>query len=128
MNRYLSIDDLANNERFPFSKGQIRHFVAKRNENGLATSVRKIGRRIYIREDLFVEWIESFSNEQLQLKIEDLDLSIRPFNALKNSGINTLKDLVSKSKEQILRLRSMGEASYNEVIEMLRRLGLSLKE
>ena len=55
----MSIDDLANNEKYPFTKGQIRHFVTKRKENGLATSIRKIGRRLYIREDLFDEWVDS---------------------------------------------------------------------
>ena len=44
--------------KFPFTMGQIRNFLMKKSENGLDSCVRKIGKRIYFREDLFVQWIE----------------------------------------------------------------------
>ncbi len=45
--------------KFPFTKGQLDHFMLFRHRNGLEKAVRKIGKRCYLRMDLFEEWIES---------------------------------------------------------------------
>jgi hypothetical protein len=55
---YKTIQDIASDKNYPFSLGQLRSFILKRQENGLDKAVRKIGKRIYIRIDLFDEWIE----------------------------------------------------------------------
>ena len=57
-NKYLSVHDIANNNAYPFSLGQVRHYLTKRHLNGLQKAVRKLGKRLYLREDLLEEWIE----------------------------------------------------------------------
>lgn len=54
---YLTIKQVA--DKYPFTPGQIRHFLTKRHRNGLENAIRKIGKRIYVRLDLFQSWIES---------------------------------------------------------------------
>lgn len=56
--KYMSIHQIADSEKYPFSMGQIRNFLLNRDTNGLDKAIRKIGRRLYIRTDLFEEWIE----------------------------------------------------------------------
>jgi hypothetical protein len=54
---YLTIKQVA--DKYPFTSGQIRHFLTMRHRNGLENAIRKIGKRIYVRLDLFQSWIES---------------------------------------------------------------------
>lgn len=61
-NEYLSTKQIAENDSYPFSMGQIRHYLLKRHCNGLEAAVRKIGKRLYIRRDLFERWIEGQSS------------------------------------------------------------------
>jgi hypothetical protein len=56
--KYLSIKQILENDRFPFTNGQLRFYLNKRHLNGLDKAIRKIGKRIYIREDYLYEWIE----------------------------------------------------------------------
>ncbi len=55
--QYLSIKQIT--DRYPFTAGQVRHFLTMRHRNGLEGAIRKIGKRVYIRLDLFQSWIES---------------------------------------------------------------------
>ena len=55
--KYYDTDEIASSEKYPFSKGQIRHHLLYRKENGLQKAVLKIGKRLYLREDLFDEWM-----------------------------------------------------------------------
>ena len=41
----------------------MRHYLIMRHKNGLEAAVRKIGKRLYLRNDLFQNWIESQSNQ-----------------------------------------------------------------
>lgn len=56
--KYLTIKQIVDSPSYPFTEGQIRNFLLERKSNGLRKCIRKIGKRIYIREDLFIEWIE----------------------------------------------------------------------
>ena len=56
---YASVEQVLNNSKYPFTKGQIHHFLNNRHKNGLKEAVRKIGKRIYFRLDLLDSWIES---------------------------------------------------------------------
>jgi DNA-directed RNA polymerase, alpha subunit, bacterial and chloroplast-type len=60
--------------------------------------------------------------------IEDLEFSVRAYNCLKRTGINTIEDLLNKTEEEMLKVRNLGKKSYYEVITRLNDLGLSLKE
>lgn len=56
--RYLAVKDIP--KHFPFTEHQIRTHLTQRYANGLIKAVRKIGKRIYVRQDLLEEWIEKF--------------------------------------------------------------------
>lgn len=58
-NKYLSLTQIVESSSYPFSIGQLRHFLLKRHKNGLDKAVRRIGKRIYLRQDLFDQWIEA---------------------------------------------------------------------
>jgi len=55
---YSSKNQILENKKYPFSKGQLHHFLNNRHKNGLEAAIRKIGKRIYFRLDLFDAWIE----------------------------------------------------------------------
>lgn len=57
--QYLTTDQIASSNRYPFTLGQIRHYLLMRHKNGLNSAVRKIGKRLYLRRDLLEQWIES---------------------------------------------------------------------
>ena len=59
---YINVKQIT--EKYPFTHGQIRMFLVNRATNGFSKCVRKIGKRIYIRVDLFEKWIESQIEEE----------------------------------------------------------------
>jgi len=61
--KYLSVDAIVKSGEYPFTRGQVRFFLTKRHKNGLGSAVRKVSKRIYIRKDLFDQWIESQSEK-----------------------------------------------------------------
>jgi DNA-directed RNA polymerase subunit alpha len=63
----------------------------------------------------------------LDLPIEDLDLSERPRNCLKRAQINTIGELVSKTEDDLLAITNFGQKSLDEVIQKLDERGLSLR-
>lgn len=62
----------------------------------------------------------------LDVSIDELELSVRSYNCLKRAGINTVKDLTSKSEEEMMKVRNLGRKSLDEVIEKLNSMGLDL--
>lgn len=56
---YWSPKQIIESKRFPLSMGQLRHLLLNRHKNGLEDAVRKIGRCLAFRMDLFVAWIET---------------------------------------------------------------------
>lgn len=64
----------------------------------------------------------------MMLTLEELDLSIRTYNCLKRAGINTVSDLVSKTFDDMVKVRNLGRRSFDEVILKLKSLGLRLKD
>ena len=65
-------------------------------------------------------------NKVLELTIEELDLSVRSFNCLKRANINTVEDLISKTEDEMMKVRNLGRKSLEEVINKLAMMGLSL--
>ncbi|HEY6102277.1 MAG TPA: DNA-directed RNA polymerase subunit alpha [bacterium] len=61
------------------------------------------------------------------MPIEELDLSVRPYNCLKRAGINTVGDLMQRTEEEIVSVKNFGRKSLDEVRDKLTTLGLSLK-
>lgn len=62
----------------------------------------------------------------LVMTIEELDLSVRSFNCLKRANINTVADLVSKTEDEMIKVRNLGRKSLEEVKLKLAQMGLSL--
>ena len=62
----------------------------------------------------------------LKLTIEELDLSVRSFNCLKRANINTVRDLITRTPEEMMKVRNMGKKSLDEVQNKLAMMGLSL--
>jgi DNA-directed RNA polymerase subunit alpha len=63
----------------------------------------------------------------LDLPIEDLDLSERPRNCLKRGQINTIGELLLKSTDDLLNITNFGQKSLDEIIQKLDERGLSLR-
>ena len=73
-----------------------------------------------------VEKAESHRDKVLEMTIEELDLSVRSFNCLKRANINNVEDLISRTGEDMMRVRNMGRKSLEEVQNKLAMMGLSL--
>ena len=72
------------------------------------------------------EKAETHRDKVLEMTIEELDLSVRSFNCLKRANINTVRDLISKTAEEMMKVRNMGKKSLDEVQKKLEMMGLSL--
>jgi DNA-directed RNA polymerase subunit alpha len=64
--------------------------------------------------------------ENLLRSIDELELSVRSYNCLKNADIKTIADLVQKSEAEMLKTKNFGRKSLNEIKELLAEMDLSL--
>lgn len=78
--------------------------------------------------EIMVEKDDKGKEKVLEMTIEELDLSVRSFNCLKRAGINTVEDLISKSEDDMMKVRNLGRKSLEEVIDKLQSLGFSLQK
>jgi DNA-directed RNA polymerase subunit alpha len=69
----------------------------------------------------------SAGSPDLDLPIEDLDLSERPRNCLKRAQVNTVGELLEKTEDDLLAITNFGQKSLDEVIQKLDERGLSLR-
>ncbi len=76
--------------------------------------------------EIMVEKAPDDKEKALEMTIEELDLSVRSFNCLKRAGINTVEDLVSKSEDEMMKVRNLGRKSLEEVMAKLDSLGFKL--
>jgi len=74
--------------------------------------------------DFIYEQEEEPINKKLEMKIEQLDLSVRLFNSLKRSGIYTVAQIIGLTEEDVMRFRSLGRKSFRELKEKLAEHGL----
>jgi DNA-directed RNA polymerase subunit alpha len=65
-------------------------------------------------------------NEHLDKSVEELELSVRSYNCLKNANIRTIRELVQKTEAEMLKTKNFGRKSLNEIKEILQSMGLSL--
>ena len=66
------------------------------------------------------------TNEHLDKSVEELELSVRSYNCLKNASIRTIRELVQKTEPEMLRTKNFGRKSLNEIKEILQNMGLGL--
>jgi DNA-directed RNA polymerase alpha subunit len=91
----------------------VRDLIAKTPEEMM--KVRNMGKKS----------LDEVQNK-LAMTIDELDLSVRSFNCLKRANINTVADLISKTGEDMMKVRNMGKKSLDEVQKKLEMMGLSL--
>jgi DNA-directed RNA polymerase subunit alpha len=64
--------------------------------------------------------------EQFNRSVDELELSVRSYNCLKNANIKTIGDLVSRSEAEMLKTKNFGRKSLNEIKDILAEMGMSL--
>lgn len=77
--------------------------------------------------DFIFEQEDEPTNKKLEMKIEQLDLSVRLFNSLKRSGIYTVAQIIRLTEEDVMRFRSLGRKSFKELKEKLAEHGLEFE-
>ncbi|MCR4650255.1 MAG: DNA-directed RNA polymerase subunit alpha [Lachnospiraceae bacterium] len=71
---------------------------------------------------------EADETNKQNILIDELELSVRSYNCLKRAGINTVKELVSKTPDEMMKVRNLGKKSLDEVLAKLKELGLELNQ
>jgi DNA-directed RNA polymerase subunit alpha len=64
--------------------------------------------------------------DKLQKSVDEMELSVRSYNCLKNANIRTIGELVQKTESEMLKTKNFGRKSLNEIKEILAGMGLSL--
>ena len=95
----------------------IEHFEILTNLNAIADET---GLMISKSEDPNVKILET--------SIDDLDFSVRAYNCLKRANILTLKDLVDKSENEMMKIRNLGKKSLKEVMDKVKDMGLNFRD
>jgi len=70
--------------------------------------------------------LQATANDHLDKSVEELELSVRSYNCLKNANIRTIRELVEKTEPEMLRTKNFGRKSLNEIKEILKSMGLGL--
>ncbi len=107
--------------------------IAPQDSVGLAAKLLKDHMAIFINfEERATTYEESMPgglelrNENLNRSVEELELSVRSYNCLKNANIQTIGELIQKSESEMLRTKNFGRKSLNEIKEILQSMGLGL--
>ena len=77
---------------------------------------------------LMISKTEDPNQKVLETSIDDLDFSVRAYNCLKRANILTLKDLVDKSENEMMKIRNLGKKSLKEVMDKVKDMGLSFRD
>lgn len=70
--------------------------------------------------------LDPLVNDNLYKNVDELELSVRSYNCLKNANIKTIAELVQKTEPEMLKTKNFGRKSLNEIKEILGRMGLHL--
>jgi len=107
--------------------------VSPQDSIGYAAKLLKDHMTIFINFEEVAEQTEEVSergmdkiNEVLNRSVEELELSVRSYNCLKNANIQSIGELVQKTEAEMLRTKNFGRKSLNEIKEILANMGLSL--
>ncbi len=79
-----------------------------------------------LQSDALADTPRAALNENLDKSVEELELSVRSYNCLKNANIRTIRELVLKTEGEMLKTKNFGRKSLNEIKEILSGMGLSL--
>ncbi|NLW90942.1 MAG: DNA-directed RNA polymerase subunit alpha [Syntrophomonadaceae bacterium] len=78
--------------------------------------------------EILVEKEEEKRDKVLEMSIEELELSVRASNGLKRASINSVGDLIEKTREEMAKIRNLGQKSLEEIERKLKELDLSFKK
>ena len=79
-------------------------------------------------EDEDLVTTNEIENNIEDMKIEELDFTVRSYNCLKKAGVNTISDLTSMPYVELLKIKNLGRKSLNEIIDKMKELGYDLSE
>jgi len=79
-----------------------------------------------VQTEAVAEQSPAVLNEHLDKSVEELELSVRSYNCLKNANIRTIRELVQKTEPEMLKTKNFGRKSLNEIKDILTSMGLSL--
>ncbi|HZK42947.1 MAG TPA: DNA-directed RNA polymerase subunit alpha [Syntrophomonadaceae bacterium] len=82
----------------------------------------------YAEVEILVEKEEEQKDKVLEMSIEELELSVRASNGLKRANINTVGELIEKTREEMSKIRNLGQKSLEEIDRKLEELDLALKK
>ena len=107
--------------------------ISPQDAVGLAAKLLKDHMTIFVNfeeipesEEVVTEKSVVGKNESLDRSVEELELSVRSYNCLKNANITTIRELVQKTESEMLKTKNFGRKSLNEIKEILSAMGLSL--
>ena len=76
------------------------------------------------------QYVENESHETspvMGMAVDEIELSVRAYNCLRRAGINSLEELTQMTEDDLLKVRNLGIKSMKEVVEAMRKKGLSIK-
>ncbi len=82
----------------------------------------------YAEVEILVEKEEEKKDKVLEMSIEELELSVRASNGLKRASINTVGDLIGKTREEMSKIRNLGQKSLEEIERKLKDLNLAFRK
>jgi len=107
--------------------------ISPQDAVGLAAKLLKDHMTIFINfeetpeaEEVAPEKGTVLRNDSLDRSVEELELSVRSYNCLKNANITTIRELVQKTEQEMLKTKNFGRKSLNEIKEILGAMGLGL--
>ena len=109
--------------------------IAPRDAVSLASRLLRDHLNIFVNLDEVTDLAEdgqasgagaAIANEHLDKSVEELELSVRSYNCLKNANIRTIRELVQKSEGEMLKTKNFGRKSLNEIKDILQTMGLGL--
>jgi DNA-directed RNA polymerase subunit alpha len=107
--------------------------ISPQDSIGYAAKLLKDHMTIFINFEELPEATEEIADrgldrvsDQLNRSVEELELSVRSYNCLKNANIQTIGELVQKTEAEMLRTKNFGRKSLNEIKEILASMGLAL--
>ena len=77
---------------------------------------------------LMTEQDEDPKVKALETSIDDMEFSVRAYNCLKRSCINTMQDLVNRKESDMMKIRNLGKKSLKEVLDKVKEMGLSFRD
>ena len=78
--------------------------------------------------EVMIEKEDDEKEKVLEMSIDELELSVRSYNCLKRAGINTVAELINRTPEDMMKVRNLGRKSLEEVLAILKELGLQLNQ